>query len=213
MALIAVGVFFPVYLGVGGDPSVDRKLIEVGRVFRLSRLALAPPHPAAGGAARADRPALGARPWLHVRGRGRADGGVRGARLPARRRPADGQSPTRSSPAIIAFALLGKAADGWSWRRPRLRWQDTARGEAVMLTSNASPNLCGRHPRSPNRARGARRDPGPDRRIRMRQDHAPAPDRGARPGERRPIRLDGEPIGSPIRRSGSSSRSRACCPG
>ena len=37
VALIAVGVFFPVYLGVAGAIlSIDRKLIEVGRVFRLS---------------------------------------------------------------------------------------------------------------------------------------------------------------------------------
>ncbi|WP_027549926.1 ABC transporter permease [Bradyrhizobium sp. Cp5.3] len=37
IALIAVGVFFPVYLGVmGAILSVDRKVVEVGRVFRLS---------------------------------------------------------------------------------------------------------------------------------------------------------------------------------
>ena len=42
VALIAIGVFFPVYLGVtGAILSVDRKLIEVGRVFRLSRLKMA----------------------------------------------------------------------------------------------------------------------------------------------------------------------------
>ncbi len=42
VALIAVGVFFPVYVGVAGAiASVDRKLVEVGRIFRLSRLALA----------------------------------------------------------------------------------------------------------------------------------------------------------------------------
>ena len=34
--LIAVGVFFPVYLGVmGAILSVDRKIVEVGRIFRL----------------------------------------------------------------------------------------------------------------------------------------------------------------------------------
>ena len=39
--LIAVGVFFPVYLGVmGAIASVDRKLVEVGRVFRLSDTAM-----------------------------------------------------------------------------------------------------------------------------------------------------------------------------
>jgi sulfonate transport system permease protein len=42
IALIAMGVFFPVYLGVAGAiVSVDRKLIEVGRIFRLTRLELA----------------------------------------------------------------------------------------------------------------------------------------------------------------------------
>lgn len=42
ITLIAVGVFFPVYLGVlGAVLSVDRKIIEVGRVFRLSKVGLA----------------------------------------------------------------------------------------------------------------------------------------------------------------------------
>ena len=41
VALIAVGVFFPVYLGVmAAILSVDRKIVEVGRVFRLSGLAM-----------------------------------------------------------------------------------------------------------------------------------------------------------------------------
>ncbi|MEB3046704.1 ABC transporter permease [Rhizobium mulingense] len=41
IALIAVGVFFPVYLGVyGAVQGVDRKSVEVGRVFRLSGLDL-----------------------------------------------------------------------------------------------------------------------------------------------------------------------------
>ncbi len=39
--LIAVGVFFPVYLNLmTGILSVDRKLVEVGRINRLSRLAI-----------------------------------------------------------------------------------------------------------------------------------------------------------------------------
>src|SRR5436189_5312013 len=39
--LIAVGVFFPVYLGVmGAVISVDRKIVEVGRAFRLSGAAM-----------------------------------------------------------------------------------------------------------------------------------------------------------------------------
>ena len=41
VTLIAVGVFFPVYLGVmGAFASVDRKIVEVGRMFRLKGLAL-----------------------------------------------------------------------------------------------------------------------------------------------------------------------------
>ena len=41
VALIAVGVFFPIYLGVmGAVLSVDRKIVEVGRAFRLSGAAM-----------------------------------------------------------------------------------------------------------------------------------------------------------------------------
>jgi sulfonate transport system permease protein len=39
--LIAVGVFFPIYLALSGAIlNLDRKLVEVGRIFRLSRLAM-----------------------------------------------------------------------------------------------------------------------------------------------------------------------------
>ena len=41
VALIAVGVFFPVYLNLmSGVQSVDRKLVEVGKAYRLSSLQL-----------------------------------------------------------------------------------------------------------------------------------------------------------------------------
>ena len=41
VALIAVGTFFPVYLNLmSGVQGVDRKLVEVGRIYGLSRLAL-----------------------------------------------------------------------------------------------------------------------------------------------------------------------------
>lgn len=41
ITLIAVGVFFPIYLNLAaGIRGVDRKLVEVGRVYRLSGLAL-----------------------------------------------------------------------------------------------------------------------------------------------------------------------------
>src|SRR5262249_59982512 len=39
--LIAAGVFFPVYLGgMGAVMTVDRKIVEVGRAFRLSGVAM-----------------------------------------------------------------------------------------------------------------------------------------------------------------------------
>lgn len=41
VALIAVGVFFPVYLNLmSGIQGVDRKLVEVGKIYRLSQLQL-----------------------------------------------------------------------------------------------------------------------------------------------------------------------------
>lgn len=41
IALIAVGVFFPVYLNLmSGVQGVDRKLVEVGKVYRLNGLKL-----------------------------------------------------------------------------------------------------------------------------------------------------------------------------
>jgi sulfonate transport system permease protein len=42
LVLIAIGAFFPVYMGVvSGIRGVDRKLVEVARLYRLSRFALA----------------------------------------------------------------------------------------------------------------------------------------------------------------------------
>ncbi|WP_426115540.1 ABC transporter permease [Massilia sp. PWRC2] len=41
LVLIAIGAFFPVYMGaVAGIGGVDRKLVEVGRLYRLGQLAL-----------------------------------------------------------------------------------------------------------------------------------------------------------------------------
>ena len=41
IALVAIGAFFPVYVAlVSGIRGVDRKLVEVGTIFGLSRLAL-----------------------------------------------------------------------------------------------------------------------------------------------------------------------------
>ena len=94
ITLIAVGVFFPVYLGVmGAIMSVDRKLVEVGRAFRLSdaamvrRILLPAVLPAYVLVA-----ALRARPRLDVRRRRRIARRLGGARLSADRRPAARQA-------------------------------------------------------------------------------------------------------------------------
>ena len=94
VTLIAVGVFFPVYLGVmGAVMSVDRKIVEVGRVFRLSGAADGAAHSAAGGVAGlCHRAALRPRARLDVRGRGGIHGRLRGPGLSAGRRPAARQA-------------------------------------------------------------------------------------------------------------------------
>ena len=130
VALIAVGVFFPVYLGVAGAIlSVDRKLVEVGQVFRLSRVALARrillpavlPH-----AVTALRSGLGLGFMFVVAAEFMGASEGLGYLL------VDGQQlgkPDQILAAIIAFALLGKAADSAlvGLTGPLVRWQDVAR--------------------------------------------------------------------------------------
>jgi sulfonate transport system permease protein len=132
VTLIAVGVFFPVYLGVmGAIQSVDRKLVEVGRMFRLSQGGDDAAHPVAGDpAVVGDRAALRPRARLHVRGRGGVHGRVRRARLSAGRRPATGQAgPDRRGDHRLCRA--GQDGDGIlvMLTAPLLAWQDTARAE------------------------------------------------------------------------------------
>lgn len=130
LALIALGVFFPVYLGVAGAiMTVDRKLIEVGRVFRLSRLALA---------RRVLLPAV-LPAWIIALRSGLGLGFMfvvaaefMGASEGLGYLLVDGQQlgkPDQILAAIIAFALLGKLADSLllALSRPLLTWQDTAR--------------------------------------------------------------------------------------
>jgi sulfonate transport system permease protein len=136
VALIAVGVFFPVYLGVmGAILSVDRKIVEVGRIFRLSgpamirRILLPAVLPAY---VMALRSGLGLG-WMFVVAAefmGAAEG--LGYLL------VDGQQlgkPAQIVAAIVAFAILGKTTD-WllvAATAPFLRWQDVAQprgGEA-----------------------------------------------------------------------------------
>ena len=128
--LIAVGVFFPVYVGVAGAiASVDRKLVEVGRVFRLSRTAqvrriLLPAVLPATLVALRTGLGLG---FLFV---------VAAELLGASEGPGyllvAGQQfgkPDQILAAIIAFAVVGKLADALliMLTGPLVRWQDTAR--------------------------------------------------------------------------------------
>ena len=126
--LIAVGVFFPVYLGVmGAVLSVDRKIVEVGRVFRLSgpamvrRILLPAVMPAYVISLRAGL-GLG---WMFV-----VAAEFMGASEGLGYLLTDGQQlgkPAQILAAIVAFALLGKLTD-WiiaSAARPLLRWEDS----------------------------------------------------------------------------------------
>ncbi|WP_409566917.1 ABC transporter permease [Methylobacterium sp. J-048] len=128
--LIAVGVFFPVYVGVSGAiASVDRKLVEVGRIFRLSRLALA---------WRILLPAVlpatlvGLRTGLGLGFLFVVAAELMGASEGLGYLLVDGQQfskPDQIVAAIITFALAGKLADMVlvTLTRPLTRWQDTAR--------------------------------------------------------------------------------------
>lgn len=132
IALIAVGVFFPVYLGVSGAiEGIDRKLVEVGRVFRLTpfqmttRILLPAILPATIIALRAGL-GLGFMFVVAAEFMGASEG--LGYLL------VDGQQmgrPDRILAAIIAFAALGKICDGIlvMLTRPLLRWQDLARSQ------------------------------------------------------------------------------------
>jgi sulfonate transport system permease protein len=130
IALIAVGVFFPVYLGMlTAIQTVDRKLIEVGRVFGLSPWGIA---------FRITWPAV--MPiWIASLRSGLGLGfmflvaaELMGASEGLGYLLVDGQQMGRADTilvAMITFALLGKAADALlvAISVPLLRWQDTAR--------------------------------------------------------------------------------------
>ena len=127
IALIAVGVFFPVYLGVmGAILSVDRKIVEVGRTFRLSgpamirRILLPAVLPAYVVALRVGLGLAGCswsppNSWARPKGLGYL--------------LIDGQQlgkPAQILAAIVIFAILGKTTD-WLIEiatAPLLRWQD-----------------------------------------------------------------------------------------
>ncbi|MGA7323215.1 MAG: ABC transporter permease [Rhodomicrobium sp.] len=130
LALIGLGVFFPIYLGVeGAVRSVDRKLIEVGRSFRLSRLEMV---------RRILLPAV-LPAWVISLRSGLGLGFMfvvaaefMGASEGLGYLLVDGQQlgkPDQILAAIVAFALLGKAADSILIlvTKPFIAWQDIAR--------------------------------------------------------------------------------------
>jgi len=127
IALIAAGVFFPVYLGVmGAILSVDRKIVEVGRIFRLSgpamirRILLPAVLPAYVVSLRVGL-GLG---WMFV-----VAAEFMGASEGLGYFLIDGQQlgkPAQILAAIVIFAILGKFTD-WLIEittAPLLRWQD-----------------------------------------------------------------------------------------
>jgi sulfonate transport system permease protein len=130
VALIAVGVFFPIYLGVmGAVLSVDRKIVEVGRAFRLSgaamvrRILLPAVLPAYVVSLRAGL-GLG---WMFV-----IAAEFMGASEGLGYLLIDGQQlgkPAEIVAAILAFAVLGKITDAIVVlaSAPFLRWEDTFR--------------------------------------------------------------------------------------
>jgi sulfonate transport system permease protein len=127
--LIAVGVAFPIYLGtLGALATVDRRMIEVGRSFRLSRLAMVRrillpavlPHYVV-----ALRSGLGLG-WMFV-----VAAEFMGASEGLGYLLVDGQQlgkPAQILAAITVFAILGKLADAAlvALSEPFLRWQDVA---------------------------------------------------------------------------------------
>jgi sulfonate transport system permease protein len=130
ITLIAIGVFFPVYLGLmGAIQSVDRKLVEVGRAFRLSdiamvrRILLPAVLPAYVISLRSGL-GLG---WMFV-----VAAELMGASSGLGYLLIDGQElgkPAEIIAAIVAFAIVGKASD---WlialcAAPFLRWEDVVR--------------------------------------------------------------------------------------
>jgi sulfonate transport system permease protein len=128
VTLIAVGVFFPVYLGVmAAITNIDRKIVEVGRAFRLSPLALT---------RRVLLPAVLPDCVVSLRsGLGLGFMFVVAAELMGASEGLgflllDGQQlgkPDQILAAILAFAVLGKICDGAliAAFRPLLRWQDS----------------------------------------------------------------------------------------
>lgn len=131
VALIAVGVFFPVYLGVSAAVmTLDRKIVEVGKIFRLSgyrlvsRIFIPATLPSV---ILALRTGLGLG-WMFV-----VAAELMGASQGLGYLLVDGQQmgrPDQILAAIIVFAVIGKLTDGLivTLSTPFLRWQDNFAG-------------------------------------------------------------------------------------
>ena len=130
VALVALGVFFPVYLGVlSALRDVDRKLLEVGRVFGLHPVRLA---------LRVALPAI-LPSWVTALRSGLGLGfmfvlaaELLGASEGLGYLLLDGQQMGRADTILVAmltFAVLGKLCDAAfvAVSRPLVRWQDTGR--------------------------------------------------------------------------------------
>lgn len=127
VALIAIGVFFPVYLGVSSAIlGVDRKIVEVGRIFRLDgwslvgRILVPAILP---NVATALRTGLGLG-WMFV-----VAAEIMGASQGLGYLLVDGQQLGKTDQivaAIIVFAIVGKITDTLivAVTAPLLRWQD-----------------------------------------------------------------------------------------
>jgi sulfonate transport system permease protein len=127
IALIAIGCFFPIYLGVlGAIQSVDRKTVEVGHIFRLSRPALVrrillPAILPAYVVSLRQGLGLG---WMFV-----VAAEFMGASEGLGYLLVDGQQlgkPDQIIAAILTFAVIGKITDGLlaTATNPFLTWQD-----------------------------------------------------------------------------------------
>jgi sulfonate transport system permease protein len=147
VALIAVGVFFPVYLGVmAAITNIDRKIVEVGRAFRLPPLALT---------RRVLLPAIlpdcavALRSGLGLGFMFVVAAEIMGASEGLGFLLVDGQQlgkPDQILAAIFVFAVLGKICDGAlvAAFRPLLRWQDSfaqsvSRSAAAPIASPPVP--------------------------------------------------------------------------
>src|SRR2546425_1142228 len=137
LTLSAVGAFFPTYVATtSGIRGVDRKLVEIGNVYGLSRVALARRiilHGALPSMLVGLRTGMGVA-WLFV---------VAAELIAASRGVGfmltDGRENSRADlilGAIVLLALLGKLSDGilkWLERR-LLYWRDSFAGESAAPT-------------------------------------------------------------------------------